>query len=121
MSVYLRLDDEPIGFYDDREGAEEGRRRDMLLSKLPESRYSITDADAGHGINWSRYQVFRRHDYKKKHKDCRHFVLDLNHDKFSVPALRAYALACEVEYPVLAEELRKVAKEASELWAKLNG
>ena len=27
------------------------------------------------------------------------------HDKFAVPALRAYATACENEYPNLAEDL----------------
>lgn len=41
-----------------------------------------------------------------KHERCRFFVLDLAHDKFAVPALRAYADACEAEYPELARDLR---------------
>jgi hypothetical protein len=41
-----------------------------------------------------------------KHERCTFFVLDLNHDKFAVPAIRAYAEACEAEYPELARDLR---------------
>jgi hypothetical protein len=33
-------------------------------------------------------------------------VLDLKHDRFAGPALRAYADACEAEYPLLARDLR---------------
>lgn len=40
-----------------------------------------------------------------KHEACRYFVLDLNHDKFALPALRAYAVACRSEYPHLADDL----------------
>ena len=41
----------------------------------------------------------------QKHHKCKYFCLDLTHDKFAVPALRAYATACEKEYPNLAEDL----------------
>jgi hypothetical protein len=41
----------------------------------------------------------------QKHSQCRYFVLDLDHDGFSVPALRAYAKACKKEYPELAKNL----------------
>lgn len=41
-----------------------------------------------------------------KHAGCEYFVLDLRHDKFSVPALLAYADACEAEYPQLAAGIR---------------
>ena len=41
----------------------------------------------------------------QKHHKCEYFCLDLMHDKFAVPALRAYAKACEKEYPALAEDL----------------
>lgn len=40
-----------------------------------------------------------------KHEDCRYFVLDLEHDEFSVPALQAYAAAAESRYPNLARDL----------------
>jgi len=36
-----------------------------------------------------------------------YFVLDLTFDPFAIPALRAYADACEGEYPALAADLRK--------------
>jgi hypothetical protein len=41
-----------------------------------------------------------------KHAGCDYFVLDLDHDPFAAPALRAYADACETEYPLLARDLR---------------
>lgn len=40
-----------------------------------------------------------------KHENCRYFVLDLDHDKFSIPAILAYAEACSIEYPVLSVDL----------------
>ncbi len=42
-----------------------------------------------------------------KHEHCCYFVLDLDHDQFSVPALEAYAAACEREFPILAIALRR--------------
>lgn len=42
-----------------------------------------------------------------KHERCAYFVLDWHHDPFAVPAARAYADACEAEYPALASDLRK--------------
>lgn len=47
-----------------------------------------------------------------KHEHCDYFVLDWKHDKFAVPAARAYADACEAEYPALADDLRKRADAA---------
>jgi hypothetical protein len=43
----------------------------------------------------------------EKHYLCDYFVLDLTHDKFALPSMRAYIQACEKEYPKLAEDLRK--------------
>jgi hypothetical protein len=40
-----------------------------------------------------------------KHHGCEYFVLDLTHDKFAGPALRAYAEACKDEYPLLYRDL----------------
>jgi hypothetical protein len=42
-----------------------------------------------------------------KHNGCEYFVLDLTHDPFAVDALRAYAVACQHEYPLLADDLFK--------------
>lgn len=42
-----------------------------------------------------------------KHSDCDYFVLDMTHDVFAPAALRAYADACEAEYPLLAADLRE--------------
>jgi hypothetical protein len=44
----------------------------------------------------------------QKHDGCEYFVLDLDHDVFAIPALDAYADACEGEYPALAKDLRRV-------------
>lgn len=40
-----------------------------------------------------------------KHADCKFFVLDLEHDRFAAPALRAYAEACDADYPLLAADI----------------
>lgn len=44
-----------------------------------------------------------------KHEHCEYFVLDLTHDKYSLPALKAYADACRSEYPALARDLDDLA------------
>lgn len=46
-----------------------------------------------------------------KHHECDYFLLDLSHDKYAVPALRAYAEHCEHEYPQLAIDLFAKADE----------
>lgn len=43
-----------------------------------------------------------------KHEHCAYFVLDLEHDPFSMPALLAYADACEAVFPDLASDLRRI-------------
>ena len=42
----------------------------------------------------------------EKHEGCRYFTLDVDHDPHAIPALRAYAVSCEAEYPLLARDLR---------------
>lgn len=42
----------------------------------------------------------------RKHAGCGYFVLDVWHDPFAMPALKAYADACEATYPELAQDLR---------------
>lgn len=64
----------------------------------------MTDADKTRGL-YKKYDITRLNDEEGKHDACEYFVLDLTHDKFAVPALRAYAEACRGEYPKLAEDL----------------
>lgn len=40
-----------------------------------------------------------------KHENCKYFVLDTVHDKFTIPALSAYAEACKDEFPLLSISL----------------
>lgn len=47
----------------------------------------------------------------KRHAECEYFVLDFNHDPFAMPAIRAYADACQKKYPILSAELRQKAIE----------
>jgi hypothetical protein len=61
--------------------------------------------DRNRGL-YERYRVERLNDPHGIHIHCPYFVLDLRHDKFSVPAIEAYILACESEYPKLARDLR---------------
>ena len=42
-----------------------------------------------------------------KHYKCRYFVLDLDHDPYAEAAIKAYAKACDKEYPELARDLNK--------------
>lgn len=65
-------------------------------------------SDGTEGLH-RKYNVRRLNDETGKHHECEFFVLDWHHDKFAVPAMRAYADACQAEFPVLAEELRKLA------------
>jgi len=43
-----------------------------------------------------------------KHEDCEYFVLDLTHDPHALPALKAYADSCRVDYPLLAADLDNI-------------
>jgi hypothetical protein len=45
---------------------------------------------------------------QKRHPNCQHFVLDVDHDPHALPALKAYADSAEAEHPVLAEQLRMI-------------
>jgi hypothetical protein len=62
-------------------------------------------SDESRGI-YKKYYVERLNDNQHKHDGCTYFVLDLQHDKFSRPALRAYAKACEKKFPQLAKDIR---------------
>lgn len=65
---------------------------------------SKEDPDKKKGL-YQKYQIKRLNDKEGKHKNCLLYVLDLNHDKFAIPALKAYIEACEKEYPLLANDL----------------
>lgn len=69
--------------------------------------------DAARGL-YGKFTV-RRNDGRdapgEKHYNCPYFVLDAMHDPFAAPALRAYADACESEYPLLARDLRILAHD----------
>jgi len=59
---------------------------------------------------YPKYTVTRRDGRDvpgEKHEACAYFVLDIDHDRFALPALLAYAAACEVGgYKKLADDLR---------------
>ena len=57
---------------------------------------------------YRKYKVEKLNDSTGKHKDCEYFVLDWKHDKFTIPAMAAYANACEKEYPLLAQDIRAI-------------
>lgn len=52
----------------------------------------------------------------KKHEHCAYFVLDLQHDKHALAALRAYAKSCRAEYPQLAADLDAVTSSDDPNW-----
>ena len=51
-----------------------------------------------------------------KHYGCDYFTLDLTHDPYAIPTLKAYADACENEYPNLARDLRRKIEEWGARW-----
>ena len=62
-------------------------------------------ADKYRGL-YRKYFVKKVSDPNKKHDNCFFFVLDLDHDPYVIPALEAYADACQKTHPVLARQLR---------------
>ncbi len=71
----------------------------------------MSDQDEG---LYSKFFGIKRTDGKhrkgQKHAHCSYFVLDLTHDPFAIPAIRAYARSCYEEYPLLASDLFKKLK-----------
>ena len=60
---------------------------------------------------YGKYRVERRDGTDQpggKHDGCAYFVLDLTHDPFAAPAIRAYASACAGTYPALAADLLSI-------------
>lgn len=67
------------------------------------------DPESLTGLNQNKFHVSRTDGSTEpggKHALCQFYVLDLEHDRFSRPALRAYADACERDYPDLAADIR---------------
>jgi len=70
------------------------------------------DADSSRGL-YGKYHIERIDGSTQpggKHENCQYFVLDLTHDKHALPALEAYALSCQDEYPLLAQDLMSLAR-----------
>lgn len=44
----------------------------------------------------------------RKHEHCNYFVLDIDHDPYTIPAILGYAKACKKEYPALARDILKI-------------
>lgn len=64
---------------------------------------------------YRKFQVERtdgRSAEGEKHHDCQYYVLDLDHDPFAKFALVAYANACRIQFPQLAEDLNEIARKA---------
>ena len=66
---------------------------------------------------YEKYKIARtdgRSEPGERHYLCRYFVLDLEHDRHARPALLAYAESCRKEYPLLAQDLFRIADEMLE-------
>ncbi len=67
-------------------------------------------SDTTNGI-YAKYSVERTDGSSApggRHERCAYFVLDLEHDPFAFPALRAYAEACAATHPGLARDLFRI-------------
>ena len=77
------------------------------MSEQTKGRRGQMDMDAVRGL-YHKFNVTRTDGSSRrggKHHGCEYFVLDLAHDKYSIPALKAYARACRKEYPELSSDL----------------
>lgn len=79
--------------------------------------------------NDSELGLYRKFEVKRtngtdgpgqKHDGCRYFVLDLDHDEFSEPAIRAYMWACKDKFPALASDLWKILWLRKDQWPELD-
>lgn len=87
------------------------RFRELLHLDQPAAKPETDDKHRG---IYRKYRVERTDGSSApggKHEDCEYFVLDWEHDKYSVPAMRAYADACSREFPELARDVRAMANE----------
>jgi hypothetical protein len=73
-----------------------------------------TFTDEQRGV-YGKYRIERIGGTPGKHDECWYYVLDLKHDKFAIPALRAYIEACREEFPDLAADLTRIV-DGSDPW-----
>ncbi len=73
--------------------------------------------DVSDNINEKKTGIYKKFEVRRtdgssgpggKHEGCSYFVLDMDHDEFAIPALRAYAHACEKEFPALSKDLMDI-------------
>lgn len=68
---------------------------------------NLDTSDVSAGL-YAKYTV-QRNDGRDRpggpHDGCDLFVLDLTHDPHALPAIRAYIVSCQPEFPVLAQDL----------------
>lgn len=62
---------------------------------------------------YEKYKVERLGGTPGKHDHCLFFVLDLDHDPYSVPALRGYATVCRPEFGPLARSLDRIVSDVT--------
>lgn len=68
------------------------------------------DPEKERGLNMAKFRVERTDpEAQARHVGCEFFVLDLTHDTFAHAAIMAYAEACQLDYPLLALDLRNKA------------
>lgn len=74
----------------------------------------MSESDKSRGL-YGKYRIERVDGSSmpgRKHEACQYFVLDLTHDKHALPALEAYAISCQDEYPLLARDLMAISRMA---------
>jgi hypothetical protein len=68
---------------------------------------NTNNADKNQGL-YNKFTVSRTDGTDlpgQKHAGCKYFVLDLTHDPHAIPAIRAYADSCRVNFPALAKDI----------------
>ena len=75
---------------------------------------NLNKDDANRGL-YQKFKVTRTdgsHRPGRRHENCAYFVLDLNHDPFAIPALKAYAKACRKKFPALSADIDNIVQSA---------
>lgn len=90
----------------------QGRKLKSLVALVEayEKQHFPINTDSSRGV-YRKYVVTRTDGSSMKggkHEKCAYFVLDLEHDEFAIPALKAYAKACKKSFPKLAKDLQQI-------------
>ena len=82
---------------------------------------NIDKSDEDRGL-YTKYKVTRTDGRSRKgqrHEGCSYYVLDLDHDPYSIAALEAYSDSCAETFPALSDDIKRKVHEKGPKLARL--